>query len=359
VTPDKTPDDLWIELAQFDTDHADRLWDASGVTDDAPAWYGRVATLLRSAEAPAADDELAGEADIVARMQAAILDTDAAGAGDADADEITRAGTPDHGRPRHLRPVPAAHGSGDRRRQGARVVGRIVAVKAAAVTTAVAVGVTAAAATTGIVATVVVPALQNRDQPVIQEEPPPPGDGGGSTTGPGGGPTDAGSGGDPDTAWDGISPLACIVLPDCDLADLKAAQAAADPEQPAGATDPATAAGDGGDVPADGTTVDDGTAPEPGVPQATPPDTTPDVDPPPDPTPTTTEPPPTTTTAPPPEPTTTTTEPPVQPLGEEAGGGDPPAVDTLSAPATEGTSGDLADSAAAADTTAPAGSPAG
>ena len=69
-----TPDDRWIDRARFDAEHAKRVWAGSADAEDAPAWYGRVATLIRGAAAPATEDELAGEADIVARMQAAILD---------------------------------------------------------------------------------------------------------------------------------------------------------------------------------------------------------------------------------------------------------------------------------------------
>lgn len=330
------PDDLWIGLAQFDTRHADGLWDpnaATGAADNAPAWYGRVATLLRSAQAPATSDELAGEADIVARMQAAALDP----AGAATHTGADRALSTDDGRPRHLRAASGAQAPGHRHR-GARVVGRIVAVKAAAVTTAVAVGVTAAAATTGIVATVVVPALSDRDQPVSQEERPPPADGGGSTTGRGGGSSDGGSGGDPSGTLEGVSSLACIVRPDCDLAD---------PEDPAPTPDPDATATDG-EVTTDGTAVD-GVAPEAEVPEpGSTPDTTAVVEPPP-----TSEPPPTTTTTTEPPPTTTTTEPPLEPLDEGADGGDQPPGETMRVPLT-----DVATGGVPADTV-PASSPAG
>ena len=69
-----TPDDRFIQMARFDAAHAKRVWDGSAATDDAPAWYGRVATLIRAAAAPATEDELAGEPDIVARMEAAMLE---------------------------------------------------------------------------------------------------------------------------------------------------------------------------------------------------------------------------------------------------------------------------------------------
>jgi hypothetical protein len=179
-----TPDELWIDMAKFDGAHANRIWDGSAATDDAPAWYGRVATLLRAAAAPATDDELAGESDIVARMQAAILDPAPDDELAAESDIVARmqaailqlpaqasnGDAADSDRPRHLR----AAGSSDaaRRRQGVRVVRRIVAVKAAAVTTVVAIGVTAAAATTGFVATVVVPALSSNDAKTLPKPEP-------------------------------------------------------------------------------------------------------------------------------------------------------------------------------------------
>ena len=68
-----TPDDRWIDRARFDAEHAKRVWAGSADTEDAPAWYGRVATLIREAAAPATEDELAGESDIVARMQAELV----------------------------------------------------------------------------------------------------------------------------------------------------------------------------------------------------------------------------------------------------------------------------------------------
>lgn len=295
-----SPDDLWIELAQFDTGHADGLWDpnaATGAADAVPAWYGRVATLLRSAQAPATDDELAGEADIVARMQAAALET----AGAATDAGVDRAVSANDGRPRHLRAASGAHAPGERHR-GARVVGRIVAVKAAAVTTAVAVGVTAAAATTGIVATVVVPALSDRDKPATEEPPTSPADGGGSGTGQDGGRGSAGS-------------LTCIILADCGPGDPAATEpegdATPEPEPEPPATPPATTASSGGETPA-----------EPTSPTTVAPSTTA----------TTTPPPQTTTTTTPPT-TTTTTEPPI-PLDEAADGGDQPPVETMSVPRT-------------------------
>jgi hypothetical protein len=181
-----TPDDRWIDRARFDAEHAKRVWAGSADVEDAPAWYGRVATLIRGAATPGTDDELAGEADVVARMQAAILEPAPDDELDGEPDIVARMqativdlrastendGADDDDRPRHLRA--AAGGRDSARRRSARVVSRIVAVKAAAVTTVVAIGVTAAAATTGIVATVVVPALSSHDEKPAHEEPEPP-----------------------------------------------------------------------------------------------------------------------------------------------------------------------------------------
>jgi hypothetical protein len=173
-------DDLWIEMAQFDTGLADGLWEGLPPPDDAPEWYGKVSGLIHAASAPAGPSDLAGEASIVARMQAAIVAAAADPPREIDLRHaVVRRRAVDS--PRHLaaRPRAAQHEQGHR----ARLVGRIVAVKAVALTTAVVLGVTAAAATTGIVATVVVPALQDRDQPT---EVPPVGvdQGGGSSSGP-------------------------------------------------------------------------------------------------------------------------------------------------------------------------------
>ena len=120
---------------------------------------------------------MAGESEIVARMQAAILepapDDEAAGSRRSwPGCRPPSSSSPTYGdadRPRHLR-APDPWAAAERRRRGARVVRRIVAAKAAAVTTVVAIGVTAAAATTGIVATVVVPAFSSHE-PNGSEEP--------------------------------------------------------------------------------------------------------------------------------------------------------------------------------------------
>jgi hypothetical protein len=341
-----TPDDRWIDRARFDAEHAKRVWSGSADIEDAPAWYGRVATLIRDAAAPGTEDELAGESDIVARMQAAIFDpapdeelaeepdivarmqatildlrasTEGDGAGDAD-------------RPRHLRAA-AGERDGARRRQGARVVGRIVAAKAAAVTTVVVIGVTAAAATTGIVATVVVPALSSHDAKDIK----PPKESRAaaeseSTADSSGGVDEGDGGGSPsetDITLESGQPLACIFQLDCLMDQVKQAAAA-----PAGTKDPPA---DPGAAASTETTVADPNAavsPPPETPPATP-ATEPAPEPAPEPT-TTTEPPTTTTTEPPP-PTTTTTEP-------------PPAE--MAAPQPEPTAAQTADSGGAPDVTA-------
>ncbi|MGH9112277.1 MAG: hypothetical protein ACRDZN_08270, partial [Acidimicrobiales bacterium] len=194
-------DDLWIEMAQFDTGLADGLWEGSPPPGDAPEWYGKVSTVIHATSAPAGPSELAAEATIVARMQAAIVEA-AADPAAIDLRHAVGAGRSVDA-PRHLA---ASRNTTHRRPQGhgARLVGRIVAVKAAVLTTAVALGVTAAAATTGIVATVVVPALQDRDEPTVEEPPETVVDQGGGQSGasesPGGS--------------DGSSPLDCVLRPD-------------------------------------------------------------------------------------------------------------------------------------------------
>jgi hypothetical protein len=303
-----TPDDRFIQMARFDAAHAKRVWDGSAATDDAPDWYGRVATLIRAAAAPATEDELAGESDIVARMEAAMLEPAAGDELAGETEIVARmqatilglaakaddgAGAADDAdRPRHLRPaVPWAI----RHRQGVRVVRRLVAVKAAAVTTVVAIGVTAAAATTGFVATVVVPALsKNEPEAHVEVRDTPPGTSVSSAEGSG----TAGRGGRGGTADDRPvsmnpdEPFTCMIDLDCLLHEVEVAAGIA----PASVTP---------------TTV------------PTPPTTTPTTEPAPTPTTTpTTEPAPTTTTEPTPT-TTSTTEPP------------PPTTSTTEAPPPE------------------------
>jgi len=163
---------------------------------DAPAWCGDLARLVQGARVEAAPGELAAQDAIVTRMldvRRAMAAVDGAGGVEDDgalapppvapvaAPYGTDAGAGhdvavpsvpsvpsvrrlDGGRsPRHAeRGYRAKHAAA--RTQAStnptvRNVGRLIAAKAAAVTTAVVVGTVAAAATTGIVANVVVPAL--------------------------------------------------------------------------------------------------------------------------------------------------------------------------------------------------------
>lgn len=183
-------DELWIEMASFDSDLADRIWDGTATTGVAPEWYGEVATLIRTAKGPARPDELAAEQDVVARMEAAILEEAGLleeatilgeGAGDdrAPVPDVAAAGVcgdpavvtlPASRRSRTQGAVGEGSARDGRTGRGARIVRRVVAVKAVAATTALAVGITAAAATTGIV-TVVVPAA--RDRLKAEEQAPP------------------------------------------------------------------------------------------------------------------------------------------------------------------------------------------
>lgn len=188
-----------------DTDAVlEQLLDGHAPGAHAPAWWGDVALLVRAAQAPATDDELAGEDDVVRRMLAVRLALDAAGAGapDATADldrpvpavpaaagDVTvlsdyRAG---HTPARAYRAKHAAARLEASRHPAVRTLGQVIAMKAAAVTTAMVIGVAAAAATTGIVATVVVPALSSNEPrepapPATTERP----DRGGGTDEPGG-----------------------------------------------------------------------------------------------------------------------------------------------------------------------------
>jgi hypothetical protein len=335
-----TPDDRFIHMARFDAAHAKRVWDGSAATDDGPAWYGRVATLIRAAAAPATEDELAGESDVVARMEAAMLapagDDELAGETDIvarmqatilglgseaeDGDNGADAAD-DPDRPRHLRPaVPWA----TRHRQGVRVVRRIVAVKAAAVTAVVAIGVTAAAATTGFVATVVVPALSNNEPKHFEErkttadtDNASSSDGSEDGQGDGGGTADGAA-----VIMDLDEPLVCMLDMDCLLHEVEIAAdtASAVPATPA----PGTVAADAAtpDAVADSSAIPPDPAAEPTTTTTTEPPTT-----------TTTEPPTTTTTST--STTTTTTSP------------DPPPEEVASPPPT--TLSDTGGSGAPAD----------
>jgi hypothetical protein len=132
-------DELWADMAQFDHEVADGVWDGTTRDPDAPAWYREVLSLIHRAKGPAEPDELVDEPVVVATMHGATL-----------GEKLAR--------------IP--------RSSGVRTLGRVVAMKAAAATTASLVSVAAAAAaTTGIVATVaatvVVPAVAEHVVPMI------------------------------------------------------------------------------------------------------------------------------------------------------------------------------------------------
>ncbi|HKA84349.1 MAG TPA: hypothetical protein VKD21_10830 [Acidimicrobiales bacterium] len=334
-----TPDDRFIQLARFNAAHAKRVWDGSAATEDAPAWYGRMATLIRASAAPATEDELAGESDIVARMEAAMLEPAADDELAGESDIVARMqatilanghDVDDADRPRHLRPaVPWAA----RHRQGVRVARRFVAVKAAAITTVVAIGVTAAAATTGIVATVVVPALSNNDPKhhLAARDTPQAAESGSSSEGSGdAGQGDGGGTGDgPRVTMDPDEPLKCMLDLDCLLHEVDVAA---------------------GIVPASATPTTEPPTPTPTTTESPTPMTTPTTE---SPTPMTTP-----TTEPPPPPTTTTTEPPPPPdpppPGETAAG-PAPAAAPLSASLGESGGSTLPNDARVADLPADAG----
>jgi hypothetical protein len=252
-----TSHDRWTDMADLDAE-LERLLSGGAPSAEAPAWFGDVAVLVRAARAPARPDELAGEADIVARMvevRLAVLaeaeaEVPVAGTGDGDGDEgdagaapavtavngvnghahrngtdlgrdeAVRNGT-DLGRDEAVRNGTdlGAYAAADVESEGgqleerlreriavsdldeyrakhggeryyvakhaarppeepphpvARTVGRVIAMKAVAVTTAAVIGVAAAAAaTTGIVANVVVPAIsEHYRRPVPTSESP-------------------------------------------------------------------------------------------------------------------------------------------------------------------------------------------
>jgi hypothetical protein len=123
-------DEIWIDMVQFDVGAADRLWEGTAPAQGAPGWYDDVSGLIETAHGPAEPHELVDEPIVVDDMQRATL------------------GRP-HRQCRHR-----------------RTVGRVIAMKAVAATTASVLGVAAAAAaTTGIVATVtgmVVPMIEAR-----------------------------------------------------------------------------------------------------------------------------------------------------------------------------------------------------
>lgn len=175
----------------------DRL--LAGAPEPAPPWSGRVALLVRAAQAPPAADELVGEGDIVRRMGHLIAGS---GQDDTRPDGVPTPaplGVVDLARHRarddDTDTVAPAHAAARRADGGLRGVtrgaSRLIAAKAAAATTAAVLGVAAAAATTGIVVTMVVPAISDlarKPEPSgVSEQQPrtePPGPGGATAEGP-------------------------------------------------------------------------------------------------------------------------------------------------------------------------------
>jgi hypothetical protein len=159
----------------------ERLLAGGVIGADDPAWAADLARLVRAADAPGRPDELTGEDEIVARMVDARRDAvaDLPGAtADATADAtVVRLPArkldepwPGPHRQERVTAYRAKHMAARLEASShpaVRNLGRVLAVKAAAVTTAVVVGTVAAAAaaTTGIVATVVVPALTSSKAP--------------------------------------------------------------------------------------------------------------------------------------------------------------------------------------------------
>jgi hypothetical protein len=140
VTP---RDEIWVDMTQFDTEVADAVWDGTYRDRSAPPWYRDVRSLIHRARGPAEAHELADEPAVVEAMGQTA-------------------------RGQYLAPTRARA----TRPSGVHTLGRVVAMKAAAATTATLIGVTAAAAaTTGIVATVaatvVVPAVRHHVAPLI------------------------------------------------------------------------------------------------------------------------------------------------------------------------------------------------
>jgi hypothetical protein len=138
-------DEIWVDLTQFDQRAADGVWDGTTRDPDAPPWYRDVRSLIHRARGPAEPGELVDEPVVVATMHKVRL-----------GGSIAR--------------LP--------RSSGVRTLGRVIAMKAAAATTASVIGVAAAAAaTTGIVATVaatvVVPVVKEHVVPMINDHIPP------------------------------------------------------------------------------------------------------------------------------------------------------------------------------------------
>ena len=284
-------DDNVVGIPDLDRLFEEVLTGGAG-TPDAPAWRGDLARLVHGARAEATPDELSGQNDIVARM-VAIRQAAGAGAGaelertGAGADlertgvgvltpappptpatvptvpTLPRATVPtlprataadaapaaasdatgrgrqagDHYVPRHARGYRAKHAAARTETAAGpttHYLGRLIAMKAAAVTTAVVVGtVAAAAATTGLVANVVVPAFRS--------EAPDASPTGTSTTTPG---DDGGSGGGVGDDDPGVD--VTVAVPTCQLTPVCSPLTPASPGQgpaparPTGPTVPTT-----------------------------------------------------------------------------------------------------------------------
>jgi hypothetical protein len=173
-------DDNVVELRDLDQLFEDVLA-GQVLGPEAPAWSADLARLVHGARVEAVPGELAGHDAIVAsmvearRLAAAGEDAGAhdriappplpiAGAAPAVGEDAGGSHVPRHVRgERGYRAKHAAARTPASGNPTARNVGRLIALKAAAVTTAVVVGtVAAAAATTGIVANVVVPAFTSK-----------------------------------------------------------------------------------------------------------------------------------------------------------------------------------------------------
>jgi hypothetical protein len=218
-----TPHDRWTDdIAIWDAE-LDRVLGGAMPSADAPAWCTDVAVLVRTAQAPAQPDEMRREHDIIARMTGLRLAVLAGDEPEGDVAGFPVVDVPDRPAlvlaPAHpvdtadiadavvpppaevdLRTPPAvidelaarraeeeaytAKHSGERgytakhaarleasRHPAARTLGRVLAIKAVAITTAAVVGVAAAAATTGIMATVVVPAINDSTRRPITPAP--------------------------------------------------------------------------------------------------------------------------------------------------------------------------------------------
>jgi hypothetical protein len=258
----------------------ERLLAGDDPAPQAPDWARNVALLVRAAQAPPRPDELAGEADVVRRMRDVRL---AALAGEPTADDleplasVTQLGDrlSRRGHDRNYRAKHAAARLEASRHPAVRTLGRVIAMKAAAVTTVAVIGVAAAAAaTTGIVATVVVPAFSG-DEPSKPARPP------ATTARPERPGTTQGGGADAPASADELLPqVACPLLSACPapLPPARPPQGTASTTTVPASTTATTVAGDAEATPETTTTVPDSatttTVPEPTTTVPEPPTTT-------------------------------------------------------------------------------------